>query len=187
MRTDDHEDRSWRAQALHGRVIPRCDEPDSADCAMSSNLGGPSRFCRMCRIGYHSGSKIRLSIGKCSQMCSQHSKLLILKEWRRDRDSNPGYLAVYTLSKRAPSATRPSLQRYVNFLSVPELPPRLESGFHLHFSIARTHHAAKMKAFTGCTSILYIRHALKNRRPTAPSRLATRSSPGDRHVCNYSP
>ncbi len=30
--------------------------------------------------------------------------------WRRDRDSNPGYLAVYTLSKRAPSATRPSLQ-----------------------------------------------------------------------------
>jgi hypothetical protein len=31
--------------------------------------------------------------------------------WRRDRDSNPGYLAVYTLSKRAPSATRPSLRR----------------------------------------------------------------------------
>jgi hypothetical protein len=31
-------------------------------------------------------------------------------EWRRDRDSNPGYLAVYTLSKRAPSATRPSLR-----------------------------------------------------------------------------
>lgn len=30
--------------------------------------------------------------------------------WRRDRDSNPGYLAVYTLSKRAPSATRPSLR-----------------------------------------------------------------------------
>src|SRR6185312_3085628 len=34
-----------------------------------------------------------------------------LRRWRRDRDSNPGYLAVYTLSKRAPSATRPSLQR----------------------------------------------------------------------------
>src|SRR5665213_1278498 len=34
-----------------------------------------------------------------------------LIRWRRDRDSNPGYLAVYTLSKRAPSATRPSLQR----------------------------------------------------------------------------
>ena len=32
-------------------------------------------------------------------------------EWRRDRDSNPGYLAVYTLSKRAPSATRPSSPR----------------------------------------------------------------------------
>ena len=25
-----------------------------------------------------------------------------LRMWRRDRDSNPGYLAVYTLSKRAP-------------------------------------------------------------------------------------
>ena len=31
------------------------------------------------------------------------------KRWRTDRDSNPGYLAVYTLSKRAPSATRPSV------------------------------------------------------------------------------
>ena len=30
--------------------------------------------------------------------------------WRTDRDSNPGYLAVYTLSKRAPSATRPSVR-----------------------------------------------------------------------------
>ena len=25
-----------------------------------------------------------------------------MRRWRRDRDSNPGYLAVYTLSKRAP-------------------------------------------------------------------------------------
>jgi hypothetical protein len=31
--------------------------------------------------------------------------------WRREWDSNPRYLAVNTLSKRAPSATRPSLQR----------------------------------------------------------------------------
>src|SRR5271154_2289446 len=30
--------------------------------------------------------------------------------WRREWDSNPRYLAVNTLSKRAPSATRPSLQ-----------------------------------------------------------------------------
>jgi hypothetical protein len=37
-----------------------------------------------------------------------------LSVWRRDRDSNPGYLAVYTLSKRAPSATRPSLRRTLN-------------------------------------------------------------------------
>ncbi len=34
------------------------------------------------------------------------------ESWRRDRDSNPGYVAVYTLSKRAPSATRPSLPRF---------------------------------------------------------------------------
>ncbi len=27
--------------------------------------------------------------------------------WRRERDSNPRYVAVYTLSRRAPSATRP--------------------------------------------------------------------------------
>ena len=33
-----------------------------------------------------------------------------MEVWRTDRDSNPGYLAVYTLSKRAPSATRPSVR-----------------------------------------------------------------------------
>ena len=30
--------------------------------------------------------------------------------WRRERGSNPRYVAVYTLSRRAPSTTRPSLQ-----------------------------------------------------------------------------
>src|SRR6184192_3835687 len=30
--------------------------------------------------------------------------------WRRGWDSNPRYVAVYTLSKRAPSAARPPLQ-----------------------------------------------------------------------------
>ena len=29
--------------------------------------------------------------------------------WRRERDSNPRYVAVYTLSRRAPSATRTPL------------------------------------------------------------------------------
>src|ERR1700757_2381660 len=38
--------------------------------------------------------------------------------WRRDRDSNPGYLAVYTLSKRAPSATRPSLRSVTALLNL---------------------------------------------------------------------
>ena len=28
---------------------------------------------------------------------------------QRERDSNPRYVAIYTLSKRAPSATRPPL------------------------------------------------------------------------------
>src|SRR5207249_8726183 len=32
------------------------------------------------------------------------------KRWRRGWDSNPRYVAVYTLSKRAPSAARPPLQ-----------------------------------------------------------------------------
>ncbi len=31
--------------------------------------------------------------------------------WRRGRDSNPRYLAVHTLSRRAPSATRTPLQQ----------------------------------------------------------------------------
>ena len=35
--------------------------------------------------------------------------------WRRGWDSNPRYLAVNTLSKRAPSATRPPLQRNQQF------------------------------------------------------------------------
>src|ERR1700761_4374714 len=43
-------------------------------------------------------------------------------KWRRDRDSNPGYLAVYTLSKRAPSATRPSLRSVTVFLNLPQCP-----------------------------------------------------------------
>ena len=30
-------------------------------------------------------------------------------DWRRKRDSNPRYVAVYTLSRRAPSTARPSL------------------------------------------------------------------------------
>jgi hypothetical protein len=38
--------------------------------------------------------------------------------WRREWDSNPRYLAVNTLSKRAPSATRPSLQRVNRIASV---------------------------------------------------------------------
>jgi hypothetical protein len=47
-------------------------------------------------------------------------KLLTLNKWRTDRDSNPGYLAVYTLSKRAPSATRPSVRTVAlgNFLTL---------------------------------------------------------------------
>ena len=36
-------------------------------------------------------------------------------QWRRERDSNPRYLAVHTLSKRAPSTTRPSLRKFFNF------------------------------------------------------------------------
>ncbi len=41
--------------------------------------------------------------------------------WRREWDSNPRYLAVNTLSKRAPSATRPSLPMLArsNFQNLP--------------------------------------------------------------------
>jgi hypothetical protein len=36
--------------------------------------------------------------------------------WRRDRDSNPRGCYTYTRSRRAPSTTRPSLQKLYNFL-----------------------------------------------------------------------
>ena len=38
------------------------------------------------------------------------------KKWRRDWDLNPGYLAVYTLSRRAPSTTRTSLRLLTSLL-----------------------------------------------------------------------
>ena len=42
---------------------------------------------------------------------------------QRERDSNPRYVAIYTLSKRAPSATRPPLHRvqdkWMNFVDKP--------------------------------------------------------------------
>jgi hypothetical protein len=38
--------------------------------------------------------------------------------WRREWDSNPRYLAVNTLSKRAPSATRPSLRARNEFQNI---------------------------------------------------------------------
>ncbi len=38
------------------------------------------------------------------------TKEALLIRWRRGRDSNPRYVAVYTLSRRAPSTTRPPLR-----------------------------------------------------------------------------
>src|SRR3982074_2393716 len=48
---------------------------------------------------------LTLDISKALTHQSNHRIL-----WRRDRDSNPGYLAGYTPSKRRPSAARPSLR-----------------------------------------------------------------------------
>ncbi len=57
-----------------------------------------------------------------------YARKLLLLLWRREWDSNPRYLAVNTLSKRAPSATRPSLQRVRDSLETitakPPSPPR---------------------------------------------------------------
>src|SRR5438874_12378877 len=41
-------------------------------------------------------------------ICSAEQRL-VKQVWRRGWDSNPRYVAVYTLSKRAPSAARPPL------------------------------------------------------------------------------
>jgi hypothetical protein len=53
---------------------------------------------------------------------------IYVKVWRRDRDSNPGYLAVYTLSKRAPSATRPSLRGIADLFESNTVERRSEGG-----------------------------------------------------------
>src|SRR5580692_1903530 len=57
-------------------------------------------------------------------------KRLWTKKWRRDRDSNPGYLAVYTLSKRAPSATRPSLRGIAGLFESNTIAPSDRSPAH---------------------------------------------------------
>ncbi|KTD11240.1 hypothetical protein Ljam_0434 [Legionella jamestowniensis] len=38
--------------------------------------------------------------------------------WRRERDSNPRYVAVYTLSRRAPSTARPSLLKREEYTDI---------------------------------------------------------------------
>ena len=45
-----------------------------------------------------------------SKLDKRREKSYSSKIWRRERDSNPRYVSVYTLSRRAPSATRPPLQ-----------------------------------------------------------------------------
>jgi hypothetical protein len=89
--------------------------------------------------------------------------------WRREWDSNPRYLAVNTLSKRAPSATRPSLrlrlclskstrQRARKAYSEQSLRVPSANGFEsdqlfLDQPIRITN--SSMKAFTSCPSVLY--------------------------------
>ena len=59
----------------------------------------------LARRGLHPGSH-PISIGH-----KKTGKSRFLYIWRRERDSNPRYaINVYTLSRRAPSATQPSLQ-----------------------------------------------------------------------------
>ncbi len=58
------------------------------------------------------GSKLKL-MGVISAYENGHSEFRVpthISIWRRERDSNPRYVAVYTLSRRAPSATRTPLQ-----------------------------------------------------------------------------
>ena len=51
--------------------------------------------------------------GEVSAHGRQHTSPALgrFQKWRRGRDSNPRYVAVYTLSRRAPSTTRPPLRR----------------------------------------------------------------------------
>lgn len=72
------------------------------------NRMGSVSDCRDRSIVLRTSSSGPAAGGACDAM--QSFRDVCEAAWRRDRDSNPGYLAVYTLSKRAPSATRPSLR-----------------------------------------------------------------------------
>ena len=58
-------------------------------------------------------------------ICSS-TKLIEMGIWRTDRDSNPGDVAAYTLSKRAPSTTRPPV-----LVSTPAIKPDRVCEKHL--------------------------------------------------------
>ena len=56
----------------------------------------------------------RDSNSECKKKCKPRKCLIYTFYWRRDRDSNPGYLAVQRFSRPPQSTTLPPLQ---NFLS----------------------------------------------------------------------
>ena len=90
-----------RDNALHTSYTTRlrCRTGSHALTGLEYQLeAGFSRYCRSSRL-------------KEGQTPGSNVPLLLRGVWRRTRDSNPRYVAVYTLSRRAPSTTRPALRR----------------------------------------------------------------------------
>ena len=57
--------------------------------------------------------------------------------WRGEWDSNPRYVAVYTLSRRAPSTTRTPHRNLKPFFLLNSYLPACAGGFHSVFSLAK--------------------------------------------------
>ena len=90
IRRDRFERRCLRRSHPCRALRPRASRPNSA-------LG---RVCRT-RGVVHTAYPCKIKKGPV---------WALFKFWRRRRDSNPRYVAVYTLSRRAPSTTRPPLR-----------------------------------------------------------------------------
>src|SRR5262245_17400856 len=112
---------TWVAPVFGARaqtVLGRC-----AACGRQLRAGPknlrPFRRCALREKGGSGHPRRQLPLlpsgpGGVRQLCVAQSQNLIstinTNEQRRERDSNPRYLAVHTISNRAPSATRTSLQ-----------------------------------------------------------------------------
>src|SRR6266849_4913650 len=98
--------RAWHADRL-GR--PASDRPELLAKLAESEGFEPPIPLRVLLISNQVPSAARPALPISAPICSGQRRD-VKQVWRRGWDSNPRYVAVYTLSKRAPSAARPPLR-----------------------------------------------------------------------------